>query len=80
MYIHPDQVSKTDLSSETDERMDSRFSKWLIKNVGVLFLPLGLFLNEDSGRAMETCVRVCFFKQNAILEKVVIALRKWTSK
>lgn len=72
--------SKSDLSTETDATKDFRFTKWLIKNVGVLAMPTAVFFNDDNKAAMETCARVCFFKQDANLEEAISLLRKWVSK
>lgn len=57
-------ADKIDLSDETDDKMDVRFVKWMIKNVRVLALPISGFYNEKSENLREDYVRFSFIKVN----------------
>lgn len=61
-----------------DKLKDFRFTKWMVKNVGVMGIPPTVFFNENHKSAMETCVRFCFFKQDEKLQKATELLREWS--
>lgn len=71
--------SKSDLSTETDESKDFRFTKWLTKTVGVMGIPPTVFYNEQHKAPMETFIRFCFFKKQENLDTAIELLEKWTS-
>ncbi|KAF5295567.1 hypothetical protein FQR65_LT10430 [Abscondita terminalis] len=54
--------AKVNLSSESDPHKDFRFTKWFIKNVGVLGIPLSLFYSESNKQIGESFARYCFLK------------------
>lgn len=67
---------KIDLSTENDALKDHRFTKWLIKHVGVLGIPPSVFFSEANASLMENCVRFCFFKKDETLKKAVTLLEQ----
>lgn len=71
---------KVDLDSETDPQKDYRFTKWMIKNVGLQGIPPSVFFNETNKSLMENFVRYCFFKKDENLQKASDILEKWVKK
>lgn len=69
-----DQVN---LSTETDSEKDFRFTKWMIKNVGVQMIPPSAFYNKTNKHLAEKFVRVCFFKRDENLQKGTHILKNW---
>lgn len=72
--------SKADLSTELDAQKDYRFTKWMIRNVGLQGIPPSVFFNETNKSLMENFVRYCFFKKDENLEKAADILMNWVSK
>lgn len=72
--------SKTDLSTESDPQRDYRFTKWMIRNVGLQGIPPSVFFNETNKSLMENFVRYCFFKKDENLQKAADILKNWVSK
>jgi len=54
--------NKIDLSLETDEYRDLRFTKWLSKNVKLQSIPFSIFFSEKSKLLAQDYMRLCFFK------------------
>ncbi|XP_055310075.1 kynurenine aminotransferase-like [Sitodiplosis mosellana] len=71
---------KVDLSSETDPQRDYRFTKWMIKNIGLQAIPPSAFFNEENKKLMENFVRFCFVRKDENLQKAADILKNWTSK
>lgn len=53
---------KLDLSSETDQYKDFKFTKWLSKNIKLQTIPFSVFFSEKSKKTAEDYIRFCFFK------------------
>lgn len=68
------------MDSETDAQKDYRFTKWMIKNVGLQGIPPSVFFNETNKPLMEKFVRYCFFKKEENLEKAAAILKKWVAE
>lgn len=68
------------MNSEPDRQRDYRFTKWMIKNVGVQGIPPSAFYSDAHKSLMETCVRYCFFKKDENLRKGADVLNKWIGK
>lgn len=71
---------KVDLSSETDPQRDYRFTKWMIKNIGLQAIPPSAFFNEKNKKLMDNFARYCFVRKEENLQKAADILRNWTSK
>ncbi|KAG5899624.1 hypothetical protein JTB14_037282 [Gonioctena quinquepunctata] len=69
-------ASRVDLSSEKDEYLDVRFSKWLIKTHRLQGLPTSLFFTDDNKRKNETFVRFCFYKKEDTLNEAAQILER----
>lgn len=68
---------KCDLSTESDDQKDKRFTKWMIKNVGLQGIPPSVFYSEQNKSLLENYVRFCFFKKDENLQKAASVLRNW---
>lgn len=68
------------MSSEPDAQKDFRFTKWMIKNIGVLGIPPSVFFNETNASIMENCVRFCFYKKDENLKTAEALFTKWKNK
>lgn len=72
--------SKVDLESEKDAQKDYRFTKWMIKHVGLQGIPPSVFYNQEHRSLIENYVRYCFFKKDENLVKAEQILKNWVSK
>lgn len=66
-----------DLSSEPDKFKDYRFTKWMIKNVGIQGIPFSAFYSEENKSLGENFVRYCFFKKDENLSKAATIFKSW---
>ncbi|XP_031632689.1 kynurenine--oxoglutarate transaminase 3-like [Contarinia nasturtii] len=71
---------KVDLSQEPDAQKDYKFTKWMIKNIGLQAIPPTAFFNAANKSLMENCVRFCFVRKEENLHKAADILKKWTGK
>lgn len=69
-----------DLASELDVQKDYRFTKWMIKHVGLQGIPPSVFYSDDHKILIENYVRYCFFKKDENLQKVEQILKNWVNK
>lgn len=65
-----------DLSAETDQRRDYRFTKWMTKKLGLQGIPPSAFYSEPNKHLAEDYVRYCFFKDDATMERAAEILQK----
>jgi kynurenine--oxoglutarate transaminase/cysteine-S-conjugate beta-lyase/glutamine--phenylpyruvate transaminase len=72
--------SQVDLSSEKDKFKDYRFTKWMIKNVGLGAIPPSAFFSQEHKYLGENFVRYCFFKKDENLQKTAEILKKWKTE
>ena len=70
-------TDKVDLSSESDPRLDYRFTKWMTKNLGLQGIPPSAFYGDKNKKLGESYVRYCFFKEDKNLEKAADILKTW---
>lgn len=68
---------KCDLSGEIDVRRDYRFTKWMVKNLGLQGIPPSAFYSEGNKHLGENYVRYCFFKKDENLQKAGDILSNW---
>lgn len=54
--------NKVKLNEEMDENKDYRFTKWMIKNVGLQGIPPSAFYSSQHKSLGEDYVRYCFIK------------------
>lgn len=79
-FHSPISANKVDLTTETDEQKDYRFTKWMIKNVGVQGIPPSVFYSAEHKELIEDYVRYCFFKKDENLQKAEQILKNWVNK
>lgn len=63
-----------------DEQKDYRFTKWMIKNVGLQGIPPSVFYTKEHRALIENYVRYCFFKKDENLQKAEQILKSWVEK
>lgn len=68
------------MNTESDPQKDKRFTKWMIKNVGLLGIPPSVFFSDDHKTIMENFVRYCFLRKDENLKKVADVLKEWANK
>lgn len=68
------------MNFELDSQKDYRFTKWMIKKVGLHGIPPSAFFNDTNKTLMEHFVRFCFFKKDENLHKAAELLRDWAKK
>ncbi|XP_054726298.1 kynurenine aminotransferase isoform X1 [Anastrepha obliqua] len=71
--------NKIDLTSETDQYLDYKFTKWMTKNMGLQGIPPSAFYGDEHKKLGENFVRYCFIKKQENLEKAADLLAKWKS-
>nr|XP_022917579.1 kynurenine--oxoglutarate transaminase 3 isoform X1 [Onthophagus taurus]XP_022917580.1 kynurenine--oxoglutarate transaminase 3 isoform X1 [Onthophagus taurus] len=72
--------SKIDLSQETDQYKDYRFTKWMTKNIGLQGIPPSAFYSNEYKHLGENLVRYCFIKTDENLKKAADILLTWKNK
>lgn len=72
--------NKVRLGEEQDANKDYRFTKWMVKNVGVQGIPPSAFYGDEHKHLGEDCVRYCFIKKDENLKKAAELLMKWKSE
>lgn len=65
------------MSSEDDQYLDYKFTKWMTKNMGLQGIPPSAFYGETHKKLGENFVRYCFIKKQENLEKAAELLKKW---
>ncbi|GAB1286180.1 Kynurenine--oxoglutarate transaminase 1 [Apodemus speciosus] len=66
-----------DLPGAADEPYDRRFAKWMIKNKGLVAIPVSIFFSRPHQKDFDHYVRFCFVKDEATLQAMDERLRKW---
>lgn len=70
-------ANKVNLSSETDEYKDYRFTKWMTKNQGLQGIPPSAFYTKPNKHLGENFVRYCYIKKDETLQQAADILKKW---
>ncbi|CAO2598082.1 Kynurenine--oxoglutarate transaminase 1 [Lemmus lemmus] len=66
-----------DLPGAEDEPYDSRFAKWMIKNKGLVAIPVSIFFSQPRQKDFDHYIRFCFVKDEATLQAMDERLQKW---
>ncbi|XP_038192803.1 kynurenine--oxoglutarate transaminase 1 isoform X2 [Arvicola amphibius] len=66
-----------DLPGAEDEPYDRRFAKWMIKNKGLVTIPVSIFFSQPPQKDFDHYVRFCFVKDEATLQAMDERLQKW---
>lgn len=66
-----------DLPGAEDEPYDRRFAKWMIKNKGLVAIPVSTFFSQPHQKDFDHYIRFCFVKDEATLQAMDERLQKW---
>ncbi|XP_073909163.1 kynurenine--oxoglutarate transaminase 1 isoform X4 [Castor canadensis] len=66
-----------DLPGATDEPYDRRFVKWMIKNKGLVAIPVSIFYSMPHQKDFDHYIRFCFVKDEVTLQAMDEKLQKW---
>ncbi|XP_045052931.2 kynurenine--oxoglutarate transaminase 1 isoform X2 [Desmodus rotundus] len=66
-----------DLPGAVDEPFDKRFIKWMIKEKGLVALPVSYFYSTQHQRQFDHYVRFCFVKDESTLQAMDKKLQEW---
>ncbi|XP_011842971.1 PREDICTED: kynurenine--oxoglutarate transaminase 1 isoform X3 [Mandrillus leucophaeus] len=69
-----------DLPGAVDEPYDRRFVKWMIKNKGLVAIPVSIFCSVPHQKHFDHYIRFCFVKDEATLQAMDEKLRKWKAE
>ncbi|XP_012495326.1 PREDICTED: kynurenine--oxoglutarate transaminase 1 isoform X1 [Propithecus coquereli] len=69
-----------DLPGTEDEPYDSRFVKWMIKNKGLVAIPVSIFYSEPLRKRFDHYIRFCFVKDESTLRAMDEKLQKWKAE
>lgn len=75
--------NRVDFTYESDQHYqrergkDYRFSKWMIKNLGIQGIPPTIFYSSNHKELAENYIRFCFLKKNESLEKAANIFANW---
>uniref|UniRef100_A0A8D0UKN9 Kynurenine--oxoglutarate transaminase 1 n=1 Tax=Sus scrofa TaxID=9823 RepID=A0A8D0UKN9_PIG len=66
-----------DLPGAADEPYDRRFVKWMIKNKGLMAIPVSIFFSLPHQKLFDHYIRFCFMKDESTLQAMDEKLQKW---
>ncbi|XP_069332999.1 kynurenine--oxoglutarate transaminase 1 isoform X2 [Eulemur rufifrons] len=69
-----------DLPGTADEPYDSRFVKWMIKNKGLVAIPVSIFYSKPHQKHFDHYIRFCFVKDESTLRAMDEKLQKWKAE
>ncbi|XP_048200231.1 kynurenine--oxoglutarate transaminase 1 isoform X1 [Perognathus longimembris pacificus] len=69
-----------DLPGAADEPYDSRFVKWMIKNKGLVAIPVSIFYSVPHQKDFDHYIRFCFVKNEDTLRAMDEKLQKWKAE
>ncbi|XP_068925556.1 kynurenine--oxoglutarate transaminase 1-like [Petaurus breviceps papuanus] len=65
------------LPGSEGEAYDSRFIKWMIKNKGLVAIPVSLFYSSEQKKHFDHYIRFCFMKNDSTFEAMDDKLQQW---
>ncbi|XP_026960422.1 kynurenine--oxoglutarate transaminase 1 isoform X3 [Sagmatias obliquidens] len=65
------------LPGAADEPYDRRFVKWMIKNKGLMAIPVSIFYSVPHQKLFDHYIRFCFMKDESTLQAMDKKLQKW---
>ncbi|XP_065735838.1 kynurenine--oxoglutarate transaminase 1 isoform X2 [Phocoena phocoena] len=65
------------LPGAADEPYDRRFVKWMIKNKGLMAIPVSIFCSVPHQELFDHYIRFCFMKDESTLRAMDKKLQKW---
>ncbi|XP_023556111.1 kynurenine--oxoglutarate transaminase 1 isoform X1 [Octodon degus] len=69
-----------DLPGAAHEPYDRRFAKWMIKNKGLVAIPVSIFYSRPHQKDFNHYIRFCFAKEEATLQAMDEKLQKWKAE
>ncbi|XP_012627622.1 kynurenine--oxoglutarate transaminase 1 isoform X1 [Microcebus murinus] len=69
-----------DLPGTADEPYDSRFVKWMIKNKGLVAIPVSIFCSKPHQKHFDHYIRFCFVKDESTLRAMDEKLQEWKAE
>ncbi|XP_027391811.1 kynurenine--oxoglutarate transaminase 1 isoform X3 [Bos indicus x Bos taurus] len=69
-----------DLPGAADEPYDRRFVKWMIKNKGLVAIPMSIFFSLPHQKFFDHYIRFCFVKDESTLRAMDQKLQKWKAE
>ncbi|XP_061289761.1 kynurenine--oxoglutarate transaminase 1 isoform X4 [Bos javanicus] len=69
-----------DLPGAADEPYDRRFVKWMIKNKGLVAVPVSIFFSLPHQKFFDHYIRFCFVKDESTLRAMDQKLQKWKAE
>ncbi|KAM5259218.1 kynurenine--oxoglutarate transaminase 1 isoform 1-T2 [Hipposideros larvatus] len=66
-----------DLPGAVDEPYDRRFIKWMIKNKGLVAIPVSAFYSQPHQKHFDHYIRFCFVKDESTLQAMDKKLQEW---
>lgn len=66
-----------DLPGAVDEPYDRRFVKWMIRNKGLVAIPVSIFYSVPHQKLFDHYIRFCFVKDEATLRAMDKKLQEW---
>ncbi|XP_010855264.1 PREDICTED: kynurenine--oxoglutarate transaminase 1 [Bison bison bison] len=69
-----------DLPGAADEPYDRRFVKWMIKNKGLVAVPVSIFFSLPHQKFFDHYIRFCFVKDESTLRTMDQKLQKWKAE
>ncbi|XP_040081261.1 kynurenine--oxoglutarate transaminase 1 isoform X3 [Oryx dammah] len=69
-----------DLPGAADEPYDRRFVKWMIKNKGLMAIPVSTFFSVPHQKFFDHYIRFCFVKDESTLRAMDQKLQKWKAE
>ncbi|KAF0878870.1 KAT1 transaminase, partial [Crocuta crocuta] len=69
-----------DLPGEVDEPYDRRFVKWMIKNKGLVAIPVSVFYSVPHRKLFDHYIRFCFVKDESTLQAMDEKLQRWKNE
>ncbi|KAK1334074.1 hypothetical protein QTO34_005074 [Cnephaeus nilssonii] len=73
----PPESKMPDLPGAADEPYDRRFVKWMIKNKGLVAIPVSVFYSRPQQKHFDHYIRFCFVKDESTLQAMDKKLREW---
>ncbi|XP_069438358.1 kynurenine--oxoglutarate transaminase 1-like isoform X4 [Ovis canadensis] len=69
-----------DLPGAANEPYDRRFVKWMIKNKGLMAIPVSTFVSVPHQKFFDHYIRFCFVKDESTLRAMDQKLQKWKAE
>ncbi|XP_056678750.1 kynurenine--oxoglutarate transaminase 1 isoform X2 [Monodelphis domestica] len=69
-----------DLPGSEGEAYDSRFIKWMIKNKGLVAIPVSAFYSSEQKKHFDHYIRFCYVKSDSTIKAMDDKLQQWKTE